>query len=524
MKTPRLNEALIKKWQPLLEGCRNDWERHALATLLENQYKTTAKHLAESVTQTSEVDGWQLALPIVRRVFANLRATDLVSVQPLSLPTGLVFYLDFKSPELPGNQSVYGGTGLTTDTATGGLYDENARLSRRENETTITVDLSTAQQATLRDVGFDTSVASLVSGGAVWYIDVPVASLPGFADINTVRFWNYDDASGDPDNTIAYPLPRYNRVIGAVGTPLTVRLFFVTGSDFAAVAGGTPSTQQVDLLYYVDARGDFEDQSTDPDYPDPGFQPLNIPEITLELRSRSVTAKTRKLRAAWTPEAMQDLAAYHKGVDLENEVVQLMSQYITREIDLEILSTLMANARRTDNYGFWSEVVGEYYNESTGTFVAGNFFGSKQEWLATLMIELNKVSNRIQQKTAIAGANFLVTSPQVAALLESMPGFVPGTDNRDSGTGVTYVGMVNGRYRLYKNIYQTQPVILLGNQDINTPWQTGAVYAPYVPLLFTPTIVDPVNFSYRRGLMTRYALEVVRPEFYGLLYVKLLQP
>lgn len=523
MNQLKINEQLIEKWQPLLEGCRNDWERHTLATLLENQYRETKKHLLET-TQTSEVDGWNLALPIVRRVFANLRATDLVSVQPLSLPTGLVFYLDFKSPELPGNQSVYGGTGLTTDTATGGLYDENARLSRREYETTITVDLDNAQQATMRDVGFDTAVASLISSGAVWYVDVPVASLPGVADVNTVRFWSYDDASSEPDNAIAYPLPRYNRIVGAVGSTLYARLFFVTGSDFATIVGGSPSTQNLDLTYYIDARNDFEDQSTDPDYPDPGFQSLDIPEINLELRSRPVATKTRKLRAAWTPEAMQDLAAYHKGVDLENEIVTLMSQYIAREIDLEILSTIMAHARRTDNYGFWSEVVGEYYNETAGNFTTGNFFGSKQEWLATLMIELNKVSNRIQQKTAVAGANFLVTSPQVAALLESMPGFTPGNDNRDGGTGIFYVGMVQGRYRLYKNIYQTQPVIIMGNQDLNTPWQTGAVYAPYVPLLFTPTIVDPVNFSYRRGLMTRYALEVVRPEFYGLLYVKLLQP
>ena len=523
MNQPKINEQLIEKWQPLLEGCRNDWERHTLATLLENQYREAKKHLMET-TQTTEVDGWNLALPIVRRVFANLRATDLVSVQPLSLPTGLVFYLDFKSPELPGNGSVYGGTGLTTDTATGGLYDENARLSRREYETTITVDLATAQQATMRDVGFDTGIASLVSSGAVYYVDVPVASLPGVADVNTVRFWQYDDASGDPENTVAYPLPRYNRIVGAVGSTLYARLFFVTGSDFATVAGGSPSTQDLDLVYYIDARNDFEDQSTDPDYPDPGFQSLDIPEINLELRSRPVATKTRKLRAAWTPEAMQDLAAYHKGVDLENEIVTLMSQYIAREIDLEILSTIMAHARRTDNYGFWSEVVGEYYDETSGNFVAGNFYGSKQEWLATLMIELNKVSNRIQQKTAVAGANFLVTSPQVAALLESMPGFTPGNDNRDGGTGIFYVGMVQGRYRLYKNIYQNQPVIIMGNQDLNTPWQTGAVYAPYVPLLFTPTIVDPVNFSYRRGLMTRYALEVVRPEFYGLLYVKLLQP
>jgi hypothetical protein len=523
MSQPKINEQLIEKWQPLLEGCRSDWERHTLATLLENQYREAKKHLMET-TQTTEVDGWNLALPIVRRVFANLRATDLVSVQPLSLPTGLVFYLDFKSPDLPGNSSVYGGTGLTTDTATGGLYDENARLSRREYQTTITVDLATAQRATMRDVGFDTSIASLVSGGAVYYVDVPVASLPGVADVNTVRFWQYDDASGDPENTIAYPLPRYNRIVGAVGSPLHARLFFVTGSDFAAVAGGATTTQDLDLVYYINARNDFEDQSTDPDYPDLGFQSLDIPEINLELRSRPVATKTRKLRAAWTPEAMQDLAAYHKGVDLENEIVTLMSQYIAREIDLEILSTIMAHARRTDNYGFWSEVVGEYYNETLGNFVAGNFYGSKQEWLATLMIELNKVSNRIQQKTAVAGANFLVTSPQVAALLESMPGFTPGNDNRDGGTGIFYVGMVQGRYRLYKNIYQTQPVIILGNQDLTTPWQTGAIYAPYVPLLFTPTIVDPVNFSYRRGLMTRYALEVVRPEFYGLLYVKLLQP
>jgi hypothetical protein len=238
------------------------------------------------------------------------------------------------------------------------------------------------------------------------------------------------------------------------------------------------------------------------------------------MKSETISAKTRKLKAQWTPEFAQDLNAYH-SLDAEAELTGMLSEYISLEIDLEILDMLIENAQTTAN---WSAQIGNQIN-STGTAYTSNTAGAyynQMSWFQTLGITLQAVSNKIHQLTLRGGANFLVCSPTVATILESIPGFAADTDGAADtmkyAFGVQKIGALNSRYKVYKNPYMTENTILMGFRG-NQFLECGAVYAPYVPLIMTPLVYDPQTFTPRKGIMTRYAKKMIRPEFYGKVYV-----
>jgi len=141
-------------------------------------------------------------------------------------------------------------------------------------------------------------------------------------------------------------------------------------------------------------------------------------------------------------------------------------------------------------------------------------------WFQTLGIKLQKVSNLIHQKTLRGGANWMVVSPKVSTILESIPGFSADSagDSDKYNMGVQKIGAINNRYTVYKNPYMTENVILMGYKGSQF-LETGAVFAPYIPLIMTPLVYDPTSFTPRKGIMTRYAKKMVRPDFYGKVYI-----
>ena len=201
----------------------------------------------------------------------------------------------------------------------------------------------------------------------------------------------------------------------------------------------------------------------------------------------------------------------------------MLSEYISMEIDLEILDLLESEANAKTEY--WSAKVGFEYDSVNTVFseISGNSNAyTKGTWFQTLGNKLQAVSNAIHQKTLRGGANFIVVSPETATVIESIPGYAADTDGNATNTsyamGVQKVGALNNRYTVYKNPYMLENDILLGFRGSNF-LETGAVYAPYVPLIMTPLVYDPVNFTPRKGVMTRYAKKMVRPEFYGKVVV-----
>ena len=263
-------------------------------------------------------------------------------------------------------------------------------------------------------------------------------------------------------------------------------------------------------------RGDFEDPTA---IGNNTGTTLDIPEINLEMRSEAIVAKTRKLKAIWSPEFAQDLNAYH-SIDAEAELTSMLSEYISQEIDLEILDMLIQNAQTTER---WSAKIGYNFDGASNSFVQTNATAqayNQGTWFQTLGTKIQKVSNKIHQLTLRGGANFLVCSPTVATILESIPGYAADTDGdkMQFAMGVQKVGAINNRFQVYKNPYMTENTILMGYRGSQF-LETGAVYAPYVPLIMTPLVYDPDNFTPRKGVMTRYAKKMVRPEFYGKVFV-----
>ena len=540
-----VSQRLAKKWAKsgLLEGLK-DYDRNNMATILENQAKqlvmeqsSTGGNVTNGATFTpGNGEQWAgVALPLVRKIFGQIAAKEFVSVQPMNLPAGLVFYLDFQyGNNIPkpfqAGQSLYGTLNQTLNSgfgnlAEGGLYGQGRfGYSINQFSASYASGSTTAAAATFQDVNFNSAYSASVVAGTMVKVIVNTGSL--YLDTNGVRAFELSGSSGgggavNPNSVIS----DFTQIQGAN------LVFLVSGSSLANVqlSLATGSTLFYNKATNFQTRGDFEDAPNDT--PAPFSNPnaassasIVIPEINVQMKSETISAKTRKLKAQWTPEFAQDLNAYH-SLDAEAELTGMLSEYISLEIDLEILDMLIENAQTVAN---WSAQIGNQIN-AAGTAYVSNTAGAyynQMSWFQTLGIKLQAVSNKIHQLTLRGGANFLVCSPTVATILESIPGFAADTDGAADtmkyAFGVQKIGALNSRYKVYKNPYMTENTILMGFRG-NQFLETGAVYAPYVPLIMTPLVYDPNTFTPRKGIMTRYAKKMIRPEYYGKVYVSDLQ-
>jgi hypothetical protein len=254
-----------------------------------------------------------------------------------------------------------------------------------------------------------------------------------------------------------------------------------------------------------------------------GTSKNDIAEIDIKVDSIAVTAQTKKLKAKWSPELGQDLNAYH-NLDAEVELTQILSEQIALEIDREILNDLVKGA--TAGTYYWSRAPGLFVNRITGAELgaasaAPDFTGTVSEWYETLVETVNDVSAQIHRKTLRGGANFLVTSPEVANILEFTAGFRANvTHDSDKGTvGAVNVGSLSRKFDVHVDPYFPRNLVLVGRKG-GSFLESGYVYAPYVPLQVTPTIFGTEDFVPRKGVMTRYAKKMVRPDLYGLVVVR----
>jgi len=519
---------LANKWNKtgLLEGIGNETEKNNMSMILENQAKQLVMEEsntggpvpgAGTFTPGTGAQWAGVALPLVRKVFGQIAAKEFVSVQPMNLPSGLVFYLDFqygtaKQPFAQGG-SLYGdvdGNLPFGNGATGGLYGAGRFGYSINNTQSAAYTVASGSVDWYSDLNADSSVSqSYVAGasGQIVKLTIPLTSLPDY-DTRAVRGFYLSGSAADlPASATQYP--QFTK-IATNGTDLE---FFV-GSD--VVEAGDLKVEY--LLQTNDAqRGDFEDGNNALNADN---TPISIPEINIQMQSEAIVAKTRKLKAVWTPEFAQDLNAYH-SLDAEAELTSIMSEYISLEIDLEILDMLIESAAAGTEY--WS-AQNNLSLASTGVVDADlGFYNSQGQWFQTLGTKVQKLSNIIHQKTLRGGANFMVCSPTVATIIESIPGFASTSDGDAAkmsyAFGVQKAGTINSRYTVYKNPYMTENTILMGFRG-GQFLEAGAVFAPYIPLIMTPLVYDPNTFTPRKGLLTRYAKKVVRPEFYGKIFVE----
>jgi hypothetical protein len=577
--------ALINKWENtgLLEGLQNDAARQGMSRLLENQAKEL---LRESSTMAGgDVEGFAaVAFPLVRRVFGSLIANDLVSVQPMSLPSGLIFFLDFTvgntigdglaapNPRLgyPTASSLYGGGKVGAEITGGisltGVNAERGPYALNNGYSSPTGSASTNfQDAAATDTGGATfHVGGLVGAGNT-VIDrivnfdpdlsgticaaylLPRNALSG--TLSTSNF-NFDDlvaitvdtsSAGSAGNSTGMSGSQIRRATAFSGSNRANAVFLVFQADTgvslltltSSINGGDAGGKQPVVCPWT-VRFPIVDRFA-------GGTPAGsvlagdvwglegndqIPEIDIKVDSVAVTAITKKLKAKWTPELGQDLNAYH-NLDAEVELTQILSEQVALEIDREIVEDLVRGA--TAGVRYWSRNPGQFLNrlngedDSNGTNPP-DFTGNVSEWYETLIETINDVSAQIHRKTLRGAANFVVVGPEVANILEFTAGFRANvTADSDRGeAGAVKVGSLSKKFDVIVDPYFPRQLVLVGRRG-SSFLESGYVYAPYVPLQTTPTIFGVEDFVPRKGVMTRYAKKMVRPDMYGLVVVRALE-
>jgi len=535
-------QALLNKWDKtgLLEGLGTDHSRNAMAALLENQAKELLREASSMAA--GDVEGFAaVAFPIVRRVFGGLIANELVSVQPMSLPSGLIFFLDFTYGTTKGaytsGDSIYGGgkignqiTGgvsLTGDNAEKSFYALNNGYSSPTGSATIAttmllsgtvggvgtgLDGGDSQGQLSKAVNYDPDLSGTIVAVAEVNLTPLSAAQFNMKDFVTIRLTDLDHGT---------TVRRLTRLSGTVADNKIIVVAQNTGSSTAAQMA-TALNGAVAADFVID--DDFTNGSLGGVVGTQVWGLENnvaIPEIDIKVDSVSITAITKKLKARWTPELQQDINAYH-NMDAEVELTGILSETIALEIDQEILEDLVKGASAGTLY--WSRLPGKFVG-ATGASVNQSLFpdftGTVSEWYETLLETVNDVSAQIHRKTLRGGANFLVTSPEVANILEFTSGFRADTtaDENRGTAGAVKVGSLSKKWDIYVDPYFPRNVILVGRKG-NSFLESGYVYAPYVPLQVTPTIFGPDDFTPRKGVMTRYGKKMVRPDMYGLVIVE----
>ncbi|MAF25132.1 hypothetical protein CL634_06110 [bacterium] len=608
------NRHLVSKWSRtgLLRGLEGT-TRENMAALLENQAAQLLREQnsistgAGNLTSSGDIRGFQnIAFPIVRRVFGGLVANELVSIQPMSLPSGLLFYLDYTygtnqggdsggtaaqqhaTADYPKGNSIYNqppGKGVRSGSlGIGGQYNLAGSGYSRVHAvaTSVTLTASGAYQggawtngknlwATGSDgtlLQFDPQLTNAIinnSGGTAGSSGGGGSSGDGVYTAVIVEFgtafttadstMNKDFVLYRDDGGTAAPYKPISSTVQAAGTSVlnikrlnqlgtwaanefTPNSLVAAGDTNAGLlmivsganAVGTALTADIDVSFVLSSTlnvGSDGDALTIPAF-ESDFQTTpspEIPEIDIKIESIAVTAETRKLRARWSPELAQDLNAYH-SLDAEVELTQILSEQIALELDREILNDLLMGA---DTNYYWSRAPGNFVNKTDGTTTGlpsnTSFTGTVREWYETLTETIIDVANSIHRKTLRGSANFCVVGPDVATILEASVLYRPSYSLDGEGQvgnpmtlGAEKVGTLSNRFTVYKDPYFPRNKILVGYKG-GSYLETGYVYAPYVPLIVTPTIFAPEDFTPRKGVMTRYGKKMVRNDFYGTVTV-----
>tara|TARA_B100001123_G_scaffold50596_1_gene52168 strand:+ start:2956 stop:4749 length:1794 start_codon:yes stop_codon:yes gene_type:complete len=591
-----------------------------MSRLLENQAGQVLREANSlstgggNVSSSGDLRGFSnIAFPLVRRVFGGLVANELVSIQPMSLPSGLLFYLDYTYGTQvgggggPGNNSAaymsgtsiynqpvgkgvrsgslgiggqynlagsgYSRVNVSTAKALGygalhasGAYQGNSSLQTNSNDGVFMHATGTDG----KNLQFDPQLVNLIedtpaainSGATYLTVVLKTADMTGSGDqkgdltlakefalyaTNTETLPNglatisTSGANAVQSGQNLFNVRRLTQVGEWDGTSFTPNPLVDRDASNGAVllicsgnGHDTSDMDRVSLSFPLDpvlSAGSDADSLTIPTFESNfGTDPSpEIPEIDIKVESIAVTAVTRKLRARWSPELAQDLNAYH-SLDAEVELTQILSEQIALEIDREILNDLLTQAATTR---YWSRAPGKFVNRETGAEVSKSdslapgpaFTGTVREWYETLVETVIDVANEIHRLTLRGSANFVVVSPDVATILEASVLYRPaytldgdGQVGSPFSLGAEKVGTLSNRFTVYKDPYFPRNKVLVGYKG-GSYLETGYVYAPYVPLIVTPTIFAPEDFTPRKGVMTRYGKKMVRSDFYGTVTV-----
>lgn len=481
---------LVKKWSPVLGKCREVGPQKfgLMASILENQFNSwdpqNRSVILEDQTTTANIaDFTRFALPLIRKSFPKLIADNLVGVQPMSQPASLIFYIRYryaltKGQTVAGTQIMRQNTGQSHARQNGWALDPYYSSQEVRGEDASVVDPTTIQ-ATLahRPVLAGTVVVEVYESEA--------AANPNCEEATPCLRVSFD-ADGNPDVVLVGDCTDFTDTLSVDDTTTGATEFsHSTGQVSVTLDGGSFPAGAV-------ARVDYEyDLEANP------FQP----EVTLSIDSDSVASITRKLKTSWSLEAAQDLKSVH-NIDAESTLTDLMADEMVAEIDREIINDLIIAA-----------AIRAQHNFATAAGASVNFTDRN----IALMYKALEVANIIHQTTLRGPANWMVMSADICSKFEQLNDFRSSDAFTTEGVdiGIMNVGSLQGKMKIYKDPLFPNCKILMGFKG-NSVLDAGYFYAPYIPLLSTPTVLDPNSFTPNKGIMTRYGKKLI--EDGGLYY------
>lgn len=477
----------VKKWAKVLNKMpevKSKSKMQLMAAVLENQHthmmgdgtgrSSILLENSQAVTTGNIADFTRFALPLLRKSYPKLISDNLVGVQPMSQPASLLFYIRYR----------YALTKGQTQAGTQIMRQNTSQQFSRQNGWALDPYYSSQ---TVKD-------EALTIGGGV--ISGNLVHKPVLAGTVVVNVYAEDTDSCDT------PDPLIQVTFDSSGSPDVV-LQSDDVTDALSVDTGSSS--------FDNDTGDVTVTLTGGTLPDGAFATVDYefdlennpfqPEVTLSIDSDSVSALTRKLKTSWSLEAAQDLKSVH-NIDAEATLTDLLGDEIVAEIDREIINDLIiaASVRATHNF---ATAAGASVN-----FVDRNI---------ALLYKVLEVANVIHRTTLRGPANWMVTSADISSKFEQLNDFrgsdALATDGID--VGITNAGTIQGKLKLYKDPLFPNCKILMGFKG-NSALDAGYFYAPYIPLLSTPTVLDPNSFTPNKGVMTRYGKKLI--EDGGLFY------
>lgn len=486
---------LVGKWASVLTKCKEIPKKKfgLMANILENQYNhwnpSNRSTIFEDQTTTANIaDFTRFALPLIRKSYSKLIADNLVGVQPMSQPASLIFYIRYR----------YGLTKGQTVAGTQIMRQNTSQAYARNNGWAIDPYYSSQQV-----MGESANLGGLVNG-TYTTITATLAHRPVLAGTVTVEVYGSEadaapncndpspvlrvsfDADGNTDTIVSTTGNANDGFTNSIAVDTTTSNFsHASGAvTIHLLSGGFPTTAIARVNYEYDLESN-------------PFQP----EVTLSIDSDSVSATTRKLKTSWSLEAAQDLKAVH-NIDAESTLTDLMADEMVAEIDREIINDLIISA-----------AIRAEHNFATAAGASVNFTDRN----IALMYKSLEVANIIHRTTLRGPANWMVMSADIASKFEQLNDFRSSDAMNTDGVdiGIMNVGTIQGKMRIYKDPLFPNCKILMGFKG-SSVLDAGYFYGPYIPMLSTPTVLDPNSYSPSKGIMCRYGKKLI--EDGGLYY------
>lgn len=426
-----------------LEGITDPEKRRLLSILYENALNGWLRRLDETTRAVNVGSFEKYVFPVIRAIYANLIAAELVSIQPLTAPTGLIFYFDV-------------------------IYGSNKGSIRKGSK------MYDARRGPSADLHFSDEVVEgeQIGTGA--------------------------GGTGPFAATLAYVPVRAGTVVITDG----VETFADNGAGVLTGSGGGTgaidyATGAITALTFAVAVGVGDAITTDYEYDSEGH--ADVPQLDIQLTSSPVVARSNKLRARWSLEAQQDLAAYN-GINAEVEVVAFMGNEIAKEINYKIIRHLRTIAAAQT---LAPTPITFDRTQPTGVALVDHYAAFQQT--------LIEAGNTIFSATQRWNANWVLGDVQVANIMEFMPGFV--AQPSPHGTAGPQRSGKLGALTVYKDPTYPTDEFLYGFKG-GSYLEAGYVHAPYIGLYTTDTVVLD-DFLARKGMATRTAQKVINPHYYG---------